>query len=80
MGLSEQKEKTARYMARLREMYASPQFKIHNVFPTMSVTSIYAVIAMCLLNKVAGMLKAMQYLLKELLILTILMERQLHLQ
>jgi hypothetical protein len=48
MGLSEQKEKTARYIARLREMYASPQFKEHNVYPTMDVTSIYTVIAMCL--------------------------------
>ena len=29
-------------------MYASPQFKAHNIYPTMGVTSIYAVIAMCL--------------------------------
>lgn len=48
MRLSEQKEKTARYIARLREMYASSQFKAHNVYPTMDVVSIYAVIAMCL--------------------------------
>lgn len=48
MGLSDQKEKAEHYIARLREMYASPQFKAHNIYPTMGVTSIYAVIAMCL--------------------------------
>ena len=47
-GLPEPKEKTERYSARLREMYASEQFEAHNIYPTMEVVSIYAVIAMCL--------------------------------
>lgn len=36
------------YVHRLQEMYASQDFKKHNVYPTMDVTKIYAVIAMCL--------------------------------
>ena len=36
------------YEERLREMYSSEIFKKHNVYPTMDVTKIYAVIAMCL--------------------------------
>ena len=48
MALSDSEEKTLHYTARLREMYASPQFKAHNIYPTMDVVSIYAVITMCL--------------------------------
>ena len=36
------------YEQRLKEMYASRAFKVHNVYPTMDVSKIYAVIAMCL--------------------------------
>ena len=36
------------YVHKLREMYASQDFTKHNVYPTMDVTKIYAVIAMCL--------------------------------
>ena len=36
------------YEQRLKEMYASKAFEVHNVYPTMDVTKIYAVIAMCL--------------------------------
>ena len=36
------------YEQRLKEMYASNAFEAHNVYPTMDVTKIYAVIAMCL--------------------------------
>ena len=36
------------YEQRLREMYASQAYKVHNVYPTMDVSKIYAVIAMCL--------------------------------
>ncbi len=36
------------YEQRLREMYISEAFKQHNVYPTMDVVKIYAVIAMCL--------------------------------
>ena len=31
-GFPDPEEKTARYTARLREMYASPQFKAYNVY------------------------------------------------
>ena len=48
MNLQEPEKKAEHYTARLREMYASPQFKAHNVYPTMDVVSIYAVITMCL--------------------------------
>lgn len=36
------------YVHRLQGMYASQDFAKHNVYPTMNVTKIYAVIAMCL--------------------------------
>lgn len=36
------------YVHRLQGMYASQDFAKHNVYPTMDVTKIYAVIAMCL--------------------------------
>ena len=36
------------YKHRLQEMYNSPTFALHNVYPTMDVVKIYAVIAMCL--------------------------------
>ena len=36
------------YKNRLSEMYASKQFERHNIYPTMNVSYIYAVIAMCL--------------------------------
>ena len=43
------------FVNRLTEMYASEKFREHNVYPTMNVTNIYAVIAMCLELKSAGM-------------------------
>ena len=36
------------YEQRLKAMYASQAFEAHNVYPTMDVTKVYAVIAMCL--------------------------------
>ncbi len=36
-------------------MYASDLFKEHNIYPTMNVVHIYAVIAMCLELKKAGL-------------------------
>ena len=38
----------ASYENRLRDMYASEAFQDHNIYPTMDVYKIYAVIAMCL--------------------------------
>lgn len=48
LGLSDTRERTERYRKRLRTMLDSPQFAEHNVYPTMDVEKIYAVIAMCL--------------------------------
>jgi hypothetical protein len=47
-SLTDADGKTLRYANRLRDMLASPQFQKHNVYPTMNVPLIYAVIAMCL--------------------------------
>lgn len=41
-------EKIKLYKQRLEEMYNSQMFEKHNVYPTMNVTKIYAIIAMCL--------------------------------
>ena len=41
-------KKAASYASRLERMYASDRFKAHNVYPTMNVPHVYAVIAMCL--------------------------------
>ena len=38
----------ASYEKRLREMYASDNFRKHNIYPTTDASNIYAVIAMCL--------------------------------
>ena len=47
-GFSDVEEMTVKYEDRLREMYESPAFKAHNIYPTMDVSLVYAVIAMCL--------------------------------
>lgn len=41
-------QKTDSYRRRLSGMYASDAYKQHNIYPTMNVEMIYAVIAMCL--------------------------------
>ena len=41
-------EKIKSYKQRLEEMYNSQMFEKHNVYSTMNVTKIYAIIAMCL--------------------------------
>ena len=46
--LADTEGKSASYEKRLREMYESEAYKNHNVYPTMNVDLIYAVIAMCL--------------------------------
>lgn len=45
----------AAYENRLREMYASNNFRKHNIYPTTNTTHIYAVIAMCLELKRFGL-------------------------
>ena len=47
-GIQAVEEKTAQYRKRLSEMYASQKYREYNVYPTMDVQLIYAVIAMCL--------------------------------
>lgn len=47
-GFSDVEGRTRRFAARLAELYASPQYSEHNVYPTVNVELIYAVIAMCL--------------------------------
>ena len=49
------KGKTGSYKKRLKEMYQSDVYKKHNVYPTMQVELIYAVIAMCLELKNLGL-------------------------
>ncbi|MBQ1534416.1 MAG: L-2-amino-thiazoline-4-carboxylic acid hydrolase [Erysipelotrichaceae bacterium] len=44
-----------KYEERLQKMYDSPVFKVHDIYPTMNVSLIYAVIAMCLELKEKGM-------------------------
>lgn len=45
----------AAYRGRLRQMYASDAYREHDVYPTMSVQHVYAVIAMCLELKERGL-------------------------
>ena len=47
-SFSDAEIKTGQYAKRLKDMLASPAFKAHDVYPTMNVPLIYAVIAMCL--------------------------------
>ena len=54
-GVSGAEVKTGQYEKRLREIFASPQFQKHNVYPTMNVPLIYAVIGMCLELRDSGL-------------------------
>lgn len=45
----------AAYRERLRQMYASDAYREHDVYPSMSVDHVYAVIAMCLELKARGL-------------------------
>ena len=47
-GLSDAEQKMEAFETRLRKMYASENFRKHNIYPTMNTAYIYAVIAMCL--------------------------------
>ena len=55
IGFSDVGEMTEKYENRLRKMYDSAAFKAHNIYPTMDVSLIYAVIAMCLELKEKGL-------------------------
>ena len=48
-------QNVAAYENRLREMYASENFRKHSIYPTTNTTHIYAVIAMCLELKRFGL-------------------------
>ncbi len=53
-SFSDIEEKMDAFTSRLRQMYASENFKKHNIYPTTDATYIYAVIAMCLEIKSLG--------------------------
>ncbi len=54
-GLDNVDGRLTSFVNRLADMYASEKFREHNVYPTMNVSNIYAVIAMCIELKGAGM-------------------------
>jgi hypothetical protein len=54
-GFPNLEEMTETYGNRLRKMYDSAAFKAHDIYPTMNVPLIYAVIAMCLELKEKGL-------------------------
>ena len=47
-GFADIEKKMDAFESRLREMYASENFRKHNIYPTTDATYIYAVMAMCL--------------------------------
>ena len=47
-GMNDIAEKMDSYEKRLKEMYESEKYAAHDVYPSMSVSFVYAVIAMCL--------------------------------
>lgn len=53
-GVKDIDAKMLSYETRLRTMYGSKEYKEHNIYPSMNVSSVYAVIAMCLELKEAG--------------------------
>ena len=53
-GLPEVEAHVESFQQRLESMYASPRFREHDVYPSMNVELIYAVIAMCLELKELG--------------------------
>lgn len=46
--------KAQAYAEKLTQMYASPAYREHSVYPTMNTERVYAVIAMCLMLKSYG--------------------------
>ena len=53
-GLDDIDGKMAAFEKRLRDMYASENYRKHNIYPTTDTTYIYAVMAMCLEVKSFG--------------------------
>ncbi len=53
-GFADIDQKLKAFESRLREMYASGNFKRHNIYPTTDATYIYSVMAMCLEIKSFG--------------------------
>ena len=54
-GYPDADRKESDYRKRLEDMYASEAFRQHNVYPTMNVVHVYAVIGMCLELKDDGL-------------------------
>ena len=55
LNYSDIENMSERYESRLKKMYDSASFKAHSIYPTMDVSLIYAVIAMCLELKEKGL-------------------------
>ena len=53
-GLNNVDDRVEAYAVRLSKMYASDDFRKHNVYPSTSTLHVYAVIAMCLELKQFG--------------------------
>lgn len=56
-GLPDVEGKVEAYQKRLRAMYASEQYAAHAIYPTIQTPKVYAVIAMCLELRDAGLEK-----------------------
>lgn len=54
-GLTDVEGKTRAYEEKLTQLYGSEAYRTHNVYPTMQVEKVYAVIAMCLMLKSYGL-------------------------
>ena len=54
-GLPDVAEKTRAYEQKLTELYASEMFRKHNIYPSVQVPKVYAVVAMCLLLRSYGL-------------------------
>ena len=54
-GFDRTEDRLASYHRRLSEMYDSQNFRKHNIYPSTNTTYVYAVMAMCLEMREAGM-------------------------
>ena len=60
-GIENVDQRMMSYETRLREMYNSKEFETHNIYPSTNVSFVYAVMAMCLELKDAGMILSSVY-------------------
>jgi len=60
-GFPDFREKAEAYADRLAAMFASDAYKMHDVYPSVSMAKVYAIIAMCLMLKSYGLEKEEVY-------------------